>query len=145
MAQGVKGILDAYRSTLPYIKQSGPTYFAPILEAFTHHCQSHINKQQYNVLLIITDGVIHDMTKTKQCLANLSTMPCSVVIIGVGEEDFENMIELDGDGPDKLPGSARDIVQFVEFNKAAAKGDLNEQVLHEIPDQFMSFVKLHNI
>lgn len=38
MAQGVKGILAAYRSTLPYIKFSGPTYFAPILDAFTQHC-----------------------------------------------------------------------------------------------------------
>ena len=85
------------------------------------------------------------MPKTKEHLAKLSTLPCSVVIIGVGEEDFENMVELDGDGPEKLPGAARDIVQFVEFNKAAAKGDLNEQVLHEIPAQFMSFVKLHNI
>jgi hypothetical protein len=97
------------------------------------------------VLLIITDGVIHDMPKTKQILAQLSNLPCSVIIIGVGEEDFENMRELDGDDADKLPGAARDIVQFVEFNKAVAKGDLNEQVLFELPNQFMSFVKLHNI
>ena len=120
------GILGAYKATLPNIKLSGPTYFNPILETFEGHCKSTFGKPIYNVLLIITDGEIHDMEKTKETLAKLSANPCSVIIVGVGDEEFENMKVLDGDGPDKLPGAERDIVQFVPFNNAIVKGDLGE-------------------
>ena len=54
----------------------------------------------YNVLLILTDGEIHDMPKTIELLSALSSSPCSVIIVGVGEDEFANMRKLDGDGPD---------------------------------------------
>jgi len=38
MVTGIQGILGAYRATLPNIKLSGPTYFAPILTEFKNHC-----------------------------------------------------------------------------------------------------------
>ena len=66
------------------------------------------------------------MDKTKETLAKLSANPCSVIIVGFGEEEFENMKVLDGDGPNKLPGAERDIVQFVTFSDAIVKGDLGE-------------------
>lgn len=42
----------------------------------------------YHVLIIITDGCCHDMEETKKTLIEMSTMPFSAVIIGVGEGDF---------------------------------------------------------
>ena len=51
----------------------------------------------YQILLLLTDGVIHDMPQTKQLMVDLSQMPCSVIIVGVGEADFGAMEELDGD------------------------------------------------
>ena len=80
------------------------------------------------------------MPATKSLLVDLSSMPCSVIIIGVGNADFSSMEELDGDGG-KLRDNrgrtiSRDIVQFVEFNEAMKKGNLAEQVLKEIPNQF---------
>ena len=80
------------------------------------------------------------MPATKSLLVDLSSMPCSVIIIGVGNADFSSMEELDGDGG-KLKDNrgrtiSRDIVQFVEFNEAMKRGNLAEQVLKEIPNQF---------
>ena len=129
--QGVAGILGTYRQTLPNIKFSGPTYFGPILEMFLNHCKQQFGKPNYNVLLILTDGTIHDMPKTKQLLVDLSAMPCSVIIVGLGDADFDNMEVLDGDSPNCLKDDTgrpclRDIVQFVEFEKAIKKGDLAE-------------------
>ena len=49
------------------------------------------------MLLILTDGEIHDMSETKSLLVDLSSLPCSVIIIGVGKENFEQMHVLDGD------------------------------------------------
>lgn len=81
------------------------------------------------------------MSATKKLLVELSNLPCSVVIIGIGKADFDDMQELDGDKSKLVDDDGnlcpRDIVQFVEFEKAAAKGDLAEQVLKEIPNQFM--------
>ena len=52
----------------------------------------------YNILLLLTDGVIHDMPKTKEIVVKLSYEACSIIIIGVGDAEFEAMEELDGDG-----------------------------------------------
>jgi len=52
----------------------------------------------YNILLIITDGEIHDMPQTKSLIVQASKMPLSVIIVGVGQEKFKMMKELDSDG-----------------------------------------------
>jgi len=51
----------------------------------------------YHILLIITDGAIHDMPATKDLIVECSKYPLSIIIIGVGGADFSNMVELDGD------------------------------------------------
>jgi hypothetical protein len=38
------------------------------------------------------------MPKTKEIMVELSCLPCSVIIVGVGDADFSAMEELDGDG-----------------------------------------------
>ena len=60
------------------------------------------------------------MPQTIDLVYELSELPCSIIIVGVGDADFSAMEELDGDGG-RLRNSrgqecARDIVQFVEFN-----------------------------
>jgi len=52
----------------------------------------------FNVLLLLTDGEIHDMDVTKKLIVQASQYPCSIIIVGVGNEDFELMEELDSDG-----------------------------------------------
>jgi hypothetical protein len=45
----------------------------------------------------MTDGCIYDFSATKAKIVDLSGMPASIIIIGCGEEDFDQMDELDGD------------------------------------------------
>lgn len=45
----------------------------------------------YFVLLILTDGEIHDMEPTKTSIVQASHLPLSIIIIGIGNEDFVNM------------------------------------------------------
>jgi len=70
-------------------------------------------------MLLLTDGEIFDMDLTKELLVKASELPCSIVIVGVGNEEFEKMEELDADKgrlTDKAGNEAkRDIVQFVRF------------------------------
>lgn len=77
------------------IRFSGPTRFVPILTEFKKHVIS--KAMVYNVLLLLTDGEIHDMPETTSIIVELSHMPCSIIIVGVGCEDFENMRFLDSD------------------------------------------------
>ena len=53
----------------------------------------------YHILLILTDGEIHDMDATINEIAEISSqnLPVSIIIVGVGDEDFANMVKLDGD------------------------------------------------
>lgn len=85
---GIQGVMNLYRQTLPGIKFSGPTYFGPILDAFKSHCKKSVGKPVYNVLLLLTDGTIHDMAETISLVVDLAEFPCSIIIIGVGEANF---------------------------------------------------------
>jgi hypothetical protein len=79
----------------------------------------------------------------------------SIIIVGVGNADFTAMNELDGDTiPLAFNGipAQRDIVQFVPFrnfqqlhNVSAAKAYLAKEVLAEIPDQVVGYMKSRNI
>ena len=47
--------------------------------------------RQYQILLLMTDGEIHDMPQTKELIVQMSELPCSIIIVGVGNEAFEGM------------------------------------------------------
>jgi len=106
--------------------------------------------RMYHILLILTDGEIHDMNETKDLIVECSKYPLSIIIIGIGNADFKNMKELDGDevairnreGEKAL----RDIVQFVEFNEFKQNTALlAEEVLKEVPDQVVEYMKSKGI
>ncbi|KAG7229482.1 hypothetical protein INR49_031903 [Caranx melampygus] len=91
---------------------------------------------QYFVLLMITDGVISDMAQTKEAVVNAASLPMSIVIVGVGPAEFDAMEELDGD----------EFVPFRDYidrsgNQVLSMARLAKDVLAEIPDQLLSFMK----
>eukprot|EP00483_Globobulimina_turgida_P004458 UN04467 len=94
------------------------------------------------------------MKQTIDTIVKISNtkIPLSVVIVGVGNEDFTRMDVLDADDEplcdSKNNIAYRDIVQFIPFNKIAEKNDLSllaKETLHEIPEQFMSYVDAWDI
>lgn len=48
-------------------------------------------RDKYLVMLILTDGEIHDMEPTIREIVNASRLPLSILIVGVGNENFHNM------------------------------------------------------
>ncbi|KAF7636949.1 C2 domain-containing protein [Meloidogyne graminicola] len=124
---GVKGVMDAYRSALSRVELYGPTNFEPTIRTMLEKCKSFPrNGSKYQILLILTDGLITDMDRTKLAIIEASLQPLSIIvklirinnIIGVGEEDFAKMNELDSDENLLRHGvyvAKRDIVQFVPF------------------------------
>ena len=58
------------------------------------------------------------MDKTVDLLVENCNLPLSLIIVGVGNADFTNMVRLDGDSGlynSKGKKASRDIVQFVPF------------------------------
>lgn len=94
----------------------------------------------------MTDGEIHDIKETIQAIVEISTrnLPLSIVIVGVGNEDFANMVKLDGDDV-ALAAGCKDQVQFVKFSEVVkrsepgkAKENLAAIVLEEVPSQVVA-------
>lgn len=87
----------------------------------------------------------------KQAIVSASALPISIIIVGVGTADFSAMEELDGDTvrlSSRGRVAARDIVQFVELNRfqgQSSKVELAKEVLAEIPDQLVGYMKSANI
>ncbi|CAG8805659.1 8090_t:CDS:2, partial [Dentiscutata erythropus] len=113
---GIDGILAAYSHTMNYVELHGPTNFSPIINHTASKIKSELdagNDMVYYILLIITD-----MESTIRAIINASSLPLSIVIVGVGNADFTKMHILDADD---VP--------------------LTVSVLEEIPDQFLGYMK----
>ena len=82
--------------------------------------RNHPGSDNYTTCLILTDGCIHDMQETISKIVYASTLPLSIIIVGIGNADFSAMEQLDGDDVvlrDQMGNPVRrDIVQFVPFS-----------------------------
>ncbi|XP_036007182.1 copine-9 isoform X2 [Fundulus heteroclitus] len=154
--EGIEGVLEAYFHTLRTVQLYGPTNFAPVINQVARCAADVTDGSQYFVLLMITDGVISDMAQTKEAVVNAASLPMSIIIVGVGPAEFDAMEELDGDEvrvSSRGRFAERDIVQFVPFrdymdrsgNQILSMARLAKDVLAEIPDQLMSFMKSRGI
>ena len=141
-----RDLFNGYQNIINEITFSGPTYFAPLLREINAYAKRNyeINPFNYSIYLLLTDGIIQDMPETIDCIVEGSFLPLSIIIIGIGDANFDNMVVLDGDDYGLTDSNGRvwmrDIVQFVPFKDF--EGDaimLREQVLEEIPDQVTSF------
>lgn len=96
---GVKGVFDLYRTALQNIELAGPTYFSHMIREIRLFTEKNFAESvdSYTILLILTDGVIHDMAATKNEIVKASGLPLSIIIVGIGNEDFSMMDELDSD------------------------------------------------
>lgn len=137
---------------------SGPTCFSPTIHRVINLARATpqtAHSQKYFVLMIITDGVINDTDATIDALRIASTLPISIIIVGVGNADFSTMDALDGDDG-KL--GFRDIVQFVPLRDFLPNGhtytmadaekiqeSVGRTLLDEIPRQFLGFYAGQNL
>uniref|UniRef100_A0A8C1RA35 Copine 8 n=1 Tax=Cyprinus carpio TaxID=7962 RepID=A0A8C1RA35_CYPCA len=153
---GIDGVMEAYYQSLKSVTLYGPTNFSPVINHVARYAASIKDGSQYFILLIITDGVISDMAQTKESIVNAACLPMSIIIVGVGPAEFDAMIELDGDEvriSSRGRNAERDIVQFVPFrdyidrtgNHILSMARLAKDVLAEIPDQFLSYMKTRGI
>ena len=151
----LENVIKYYKESLNKVKFYGPTNFAPIIKKVMSDINDDLENRReenhYHILLILTDGIPNDMKYTVDCIVEASKLPLSIVIVGIGEADFEYMEYLDGDITPLINSFGqirkRDIVQFVKFNTFKGKNVINdgkelaEEVLKEIPRQIEEYYK----
>ena len=144
---GIDGILQTYRTVLNNTELWGPTHFHHFIERLNETVKADISRENYNnynILMILTDGIIEDMDDTINALVESSYLPISVIIIGIGNADFSNMDVLDADDEPLYDNNGRkadrDLVQFVPYKEFKNDGQkLAEQVLEEVPRQIVEY------
>ena len=143
---GIRGILDAYHAIIPQAIQCGCSL------ALTRRNAVEIQeeKSKYLVLLIITDGCIDDFDSTTQLIVDGADYPLSILIVGVGNANFDKMVFLDGND-ERLSyegkEASRDIVKFVSLNaiKDRTPQEIAKTLLEEIPRQVVDYMKAQRI
>lgn len=90
------------------------------------------------------------MEKTIDLIFEAANLPLSIIIVGVGNDSFSNMVRLDGDGGtlynSKGQRVPRDIVQFVPFRDAKFNQELlAKELLAELPGQIVQYMMMNGI
>lgn len=153
---GFEEVLACYRKIVPHLKLSGPTSFAPIVEAAVDIVDR--SGGQYHVLVIVADGQVTRSVDTSDnelspqerstvdAIVMASSYPLSIVLVGVGDGPWEDMQRFD----DKLPARDFDNFQFVNFTSIMARAATAQQkesafalaALMEVPIQYQATVEL---
>jgi len=99
------------------------------------------DSKEYVVLVLLTDGVIHDIENTLNSLIEAANVPLSVIMIGMGDGDFESFENLDSQ-LGLFETARRDYVSFIVYRDY--EEDLNKlknKLVQEIPEQILEYVE----
>jgi len=69
----------------------GPTLFTPLLKVVLDYMKQNIQLPMYHILLLLTDGKMHDIRDTIDLIVECSFYPLSIIIVGIGNNDFKAM------------------------------------------------------
>lgn len=149
---GIEGALNIYSSAVGMVSMSGPTHFAPMFRETVNFAKMSFEQdpRNYIIVLIITDGVMHDRQETVNEIVKGSSLPISFVIVGVGSADFSEMDNLANQvangklKDDNGNRAARDIINFFPFENFKSSGveSLMGEVMSVIPDQICEFLEV---
>ena len=121
---GVNNLLKSYKNFVmdPKVKFWGPTIFSEVFKMVQYMVTLTPKANMYSLFFILTDGDVRDIDEVKLLLHHISTLPISVVVIGIGEDDFENLMEFDAKRKElKLVNGEvikRDIFRFFKFDES---------------------------
>ena len=146
----IDGIIKAYHDAINIVQLWSPSNFAPIIREMNNIIKAQGHCLKYHILMILTDGIIDDLDQTIDELVEGSFLPLSVIIIGVGNADFSNMVYLDADDYPLVNSrgvkAVRDLVQFVSFLKYESNPEyMAMEVLEEIPRQIIEYYEQNDI
>jgi hypothetical protein len=150
--QGIEGIISAYRYALENLEFGDTTKFSKVITKATERARSaYQNHRAYTILLIITDGVLGgDLQDTIDAIVEANDAPLSIVIVGVGSENFDGMKLLDATKSTLIARNrqeaTRSVAHFVPFSKFQATPErLASEVLAQVPKQVEKWAEMSGL
>lgn len=123
---GLDKLETEYKKAVLGTTMWGPTLFAPLHKIILNYMDHTKELPMYHILLLLTDGQMHDIRETIDLIVKCSNYPLSIIIVGVGDSDFKSMKFLDSDDINLVDGEGteckRDIVQFVQLSRFIEDG-----------------------
>jgi hypothetical protein len=148
--RGLDGIIEAYRYALTKFEFGDTTKFSKVIAmASERACRAYERQSTYTILLIITDDALEgDLQDSIDAIVEANSAPLSIVIVGVGFENFDGMKRLDASQSPLIARSrqeaTRSIVHFVPFSKFQADPErLAAEVLAEVPKQVEKWAEMN--
>jgi hypothetical protein len=145
--QGLDGILALYRSAVPLIEFGYPAKLAPVMKAAVAGAKRAWNESKtYSVLMILSDGMIDDLSDALDVIRNASSVAMSFIVIGIGDQPFTDLKNL---GSSKWMGvfddswGYRDSCHFLAFRDYAHDVPrLAANLLSALPKQVEHFCRM---
>uniref|UniRef100_A0A183VBV8 Copine domain-containing protein n=1 Tax=Toxocara canis TaxID=6265 RepID=A0A183VBV8_TOXCA len=154
--RGIDGVLDAYRkASRTVVPIDKVTFFHVIHYVAKMAMNSGVKGLHYYVLTVFTQGgPIRDLKEVLNALVYASKAPLSVIFIGIGDGDFEDLCRLTSKHQSESGKKPeREIVEFLELNSVLERGGraahnkrrIAERALHVVPWHLVSFMHKNNI
>lgn len=134
---GAAHALAEYRKQIPKIVLSGPTSFKPLIEASIEIARY---KQQFQLLIIIGDGAVSNLSETIDSIVEASNYPIMIIMIGVGDGDFKQYPKDPWYGMKKLMNEIpeRRFINFYfhQYQKDMEPREFAKEVFAQIPQAY---------
>ena len=139
----VDNILNVYRNKLPKLELAYPSDLSPVIEKCLDRITEENDKTYYHILFIIMDGGVDDIEQTVESLKKASSMPLSVVIVGIGKS-FNRVDKLIEEL--KKSKAKREALMFVRFDSSEdISKKISEHVLTYMSSQEIPPEEVHKI
>lgn len=153
---GMISVIELYVLALKKVKLGGPSYFSEVLKYYADYITEYMNISfedcpRYFIILIITDGSPLDYEETLTELVRLSSLPTSVIFIGINPtlcQPFQQVLEK----PDLLyseflkRSAERNAIIFYSYEHDPKKLlSMAKNVFSVIQKQFVEYMTMHNI
>nr|CDJ90410.1 Copine domain containing protein [Haemonchus contortus] len=118
---GLKGLLEAYRSAMMAVQPFAPTDFSEVIYHVSKFAKAETRRRLglYFVLLILTDGGLTNPKRTINAIVDCSLHPMSIIAVGIGKDrEFASVKALESPVLKHSDGRplARQNFQFVPFD-----------------------------
>ena len=119
---GYGAFLGSYNNSAGHLEPAGPTTFTGVLQKAIENAYKSRERgatKKYNLVVYITDGCPVDEDEFIDALIEASTLPISVIFVGVGEANFGDLIAI-AEAVEILEGStgaklARNMSKFCHY------------------------------
>lgn len=146
---GVKSLINSYKESIKKIIPGDTLRLSDMLNESLANIKSEIDEgiNKYYIILLLINEQCSDLKEMKDVLVKASEYPISIFIVGLGNENYEEIeivnkedyliINTNGD---KIK---RDNVMFIPIEKT--KGNINEivqEMLNEVPRQVEEYYEM---